>query len=154
MLISAGDGASCELSCHQRQRSHIFQMPTLRLRLHVRKLLKDQLRLLLALRKLLSSSYQTYSVYFASSGKIYAEAILPLFEHKWLKWSRVTSTMQRDTTCWGLELWLSLFYATYRQKTTKSLPTLKLDVTVSYVDHALQTCHVITSCNCVQLLEK
>jgi len=34
------------------------------------------------------------------------------------------------------------------------LPTLKLDVTVNYVDHAFQTCHVITSNKCVQLLTK
>jgi len=37
---------------------------------------------------------------------------------------------------------------------TKSLPTFKLDNTVSYVGRALQTCHVITSNKCVQLLTK
>jgi len=34
------------------------------------------------------------------------------------------------------------------------LPTFRLDITVSYVGHAFQTCHVITSNKCVQLLTK
>jgi len=33
----------------------------------------------------------------------------------------------------------------FRQKATKSLHALKLDVTGSYVGHAFQTCHTITS---------
>jgi len=47
-----------------------------------------------------------------------------------------------------LELWLSLFFMQRIHKATKSLPTLKLDVTVSYVGgHAFQSCHVMTSSN-------
>jgi len=41
-----------------------------------------------------------------------------------------------------------------RQTATKSLPTFKLDITVSYVGYALQTWHVITLNKCVQLLTK
>jgi len=40
------------------------------------------------------------------------------------------------------ELWLSLYFTQRRQKNTKSLPALKLDVTVSYVGLAVQICHV------------
>ena len=64
--------------------SHIFQTPLL---LRLRKFFKHQLRLLLTLRKLPSNSYQKDNVYFASWDKIYAMAILPLVEHKCLKWS-------------------------------------------------------------------
>jgi len=88
-------------------------------------------------------------------------AILPLVQHKWLKWScEKHNTLHIDTTCWGLELWLSLYFTQHRQKAIKSLPALKLGVTVSYIDHAFQTCnvfwtcHMITSNNCVQLLTK
>jgi len=66
----------------------------------------------------------------------------------------MTSTIQRDTTCWGWKLWLSLFFTQRRQTATKSFPTFKLDFTVSCVGHAFQTCHVITSNKCVQLLTK
>jgi len=39
------------------------------------------------------------------------------------------------------------------KKRAEILHSIKLDLTVSYdVGHALQTCHVITSNNCVQLL--
>jgi len=41
-----------------------------------------------------------------------------------------------------------------RQTATKSLPTFKLYFMVSYVGHAFQTCLVITSNKCVQLLTK
>jgi len=40
--------------------------------------------------------------------------------------------------------WLNLYFVQRRPKATKSLSALKLDVTVSYVGHAFQTCHVIT----------
>jgi len=126
----------------------------LRLLLRLRKILKHQLRLLLKLRKLPSNSYQKDSVYF-----------MPWLFSFWLNtngWSdHVPSTIQRDITCWSSELWLnSLYFAQLRQKATKSLPALKSDLTVGYVDHAFQTCHVfwichvITSNNCVQLLIK
>jgi len=69
--------------------------------------------------------------------------------------------IQKDT-CWGSELWLSLYFTQYRQKATNSLPALNLGITVSYVDHAFQTCNVfwtchvnvITSNDCVKLLTK
>jgi len=62
----------------------------------------------------------------------------------------MASTIQRDTTFSGLKLWLSLF--THRTQTaTKSLPIFELDITVSYVGHTFQTCHVMTSDKCVQL---
>jgi len=38
--------------------------------------------------------------------------------------------------------WLSLYFTKRRQEAIKSLSALKLDVTVSYVGHALQTGHV------------
>jgi len=49
---------------------------------------------------------------------------------------------------------LSLFFTQRRQTATKSLPTFKLDIAVRWVVHAFQTCHVITSNKCVQLLTK
>jgi len=51
----------------------------------------------------------------------------------------VTSTIQSDTTCRGLELWLNL---SLRNADKKLHKTLKLDVIVTYVGHAFQTCHV------------
>ena len=66
----------------------------------------------------------------------------------------VTSTIQRDTTGWSLKLWYSLLFTQRWQTVTKSLPKFKLDIRVSYVRHAFQTCHVITSKKCVQLLTK
>jgi len=56
--------------------------------------------------------------------------------------------------CWGLELWLSLFFTQRRQKPSKSFPTLNLDFKVSYEGLAFQSCHVITSNKCVLLLTK
>jgi len=47
-----------------------------------------------------------------------------------------------------LKLWLSLFFTQRRQTATKRFPTFKVDIAVSYVGHALQTCHVITSIKC------
>ena len=38
--------------------------------------------------------------------------------------------------------WLSLFFMQRIHKATEGLPTLKLDVMVSCVGHAFQTCHV------------
>jgi len=35
----------------------------------------------------LAKNMKTVSVYFASGGKTCGGAILPLFEHAWLKWS-------------------------------------------------------------------
>jgi len=66
----------------------------------------------------------------------------------------MTSTIQRDPTYWGFKLWLSLFFTHRTQTATKSLPRFKLDITVSYVGHAFQTCHVMTSDKCAQLLKK
>jgi len=66
----------------------------------------------------------------------------------------VTSTIQSDTTCRGLELWLNL---SLRNADKKLHKTLKLDVIVTYVGHAFQTCHVFWTChaitlnNCVQV---
>jgi len=51
-------------------------------------------------------------------------------------------------------LWLSLFLTQRTQTATKSMPTFKLDITVSYVGHTFQTCHVMTSNKCVQPLTK
>jgi len=53
-----------------------------------------------------------------------------------------------------LKLWLSLFFTQRTQTATKSLPTFKLDITVSYVGHTFQTCQVMTSNKFVQLLTK
>jgi len=64
----------------------------------------------------------------------------------------MTSTIQKDTTSWGLKLWLSLFFTQQTQTATKSLPTFKLDITVNYVGHTFQICHVMTSNKRVQLL--
>ena len=61
--------------------------PVHALRLLLCKILELHLRLLLTFRKLPSNSFQKDSVYFASWGKIYVVAILPLTEDKWLKWS-------------------------------------------------------------------
>jgi len=66
----------------------------------------------------------------------------------------VTSTIQRDTTCWGLKLWLSLLFTQCTQTAIKSLPPFKLHIMVSYVGNALPTFHVITSNECAQLLTK
>jgi len=68
------------------EQSHIFQTPTslllhaLGLLLRLPKILKHQFRLLLTLQKI-------PRVYLVSCGKIYVVAILPLIEHKSLKWS-------------------------------------------------------------------
>jgi len=45
-----------------------------------------------------------------------------------------------------------IFQTQRRQTATKSFPTFKLDITVSYVGHAFQTCRVIISNKCMQLL--
>jgi len=66
----------------------------------------------------------------------------------------VTSTIQKDTTCSGLKLWLSLYFTQRTQTATKILPTFKLDITVSYVGHTFRSWHVMTSNKCVQLLTK
>jgi len=49
---------------------------------------------------------------------------------------------------------LPILYTAWTNIAPKSLPTFKLDVTVNYAGHAFQTCHVITSNKCVQLLTK
>ena len=58
--------------------------------------------------------------YFAFDGTQIAEMVTWLAQY-------------RDTTCWGLKLWFSIFFAKHRQTATKSLPTFKLDITVSHV---------------------
>jgi len=50
--------------------------------------------------------------------------------------------------------WLSLFFTQRTQTATKGLLTFELDITVSYVGHTFQTCHVMTSNKCVQLQKK
>ena len=96
--VRTGGDALMKLPCYgllpsRDERSHIFQTPTpvllhaLRLLLRLQKFLKHQLRLLLTLWKVPSNSCWKDTVYFASWGKICVVAILPLIEHKWLKWS-------------------------------------------------------------------
>ena len=114
------------------ERSHIFQTPTpllfhalrLLLLLRLRKNLKHQLRLLFALRKLPSNSYWIDTVYFASWGKICRGYFS--FDRTQYGWNgHVTSTIQRDTTCWGLKFWLSLFFTQRRQaQSLKAYPHL------------------------------
>jgi len=83
-------------------------------------------------------------------------------QHKWLKLSRDKHNRDRHNIMLRFRFvaLLSLYFMRCRQKATKNLPALKLDVTVSYVGHAFQTfhvfstCYVITSNNCVHLVTK
>ena len=134
-----------QLSTRDEQ-SHIFQtstlllLHTLRLQLRLRKILKHQLRLLLILRKLPSNSFQKHKCLFCLMHQNMCHGYFAFDRTQRVENGHMTSTIQRDTTCWGLKLWLSLLFAQRRQTATISLPTFKLDITVNYVGHTFQTC--------------
>jgi len=58
-------------------------------------------------------------------------AILPLIDHKWLKWSRDKHNKERHKMLRFRVMVQPILYATQT-----------IDVTVSYVGHAFQICHV------------